>query len=332
MIHSYKLDNSTLKEPINLTPKTFYSNGKLLITGEYTVLDGALSLAVPTKLGQSLTVEFINEPKIIWESFDEKNNIWFKGEFLIKQITPSYTFHHEVSNRLIQILNAAKQLNPDFLITETGFKVSTQLDFPINWGLGTSSTLINNVAQWAKIDAYKLLEGTFGGSGYDIACAQHNTPITYQRLNIKNEILTHVHNNKKIVINPVDFNPIFKEHLYFVHLNKKQNSRDGIKHYNANKKNLDTVISDINSISLKMLTCNSLSGFQNLINLHETIIAKVTKQTPIKQLMFNDFKGSIKSLGAWGGDFVLVVSNENPQRYFKTKGFEVIIPYIEIVL
>ena len=31
----------------------FYSNGKLLITGEYVILDGALSLAVPSLLGQS---------------------------------------------------------------------------------------------------------------------------------------------------------------------------------------------------------------------------------------------------------------------------------------
>ena len=34
--------------------KTFYSNGKLLITGEYVVLDGAKALALPTKYGQNL--------------------------------------------------------------------------------------------------------------------------------------------------------------------------------------------------------------------------------------------------------------------------------------
>ncbi|MDB4497362.1 GHMP kinase, partial [Flavobacteriaceae bacterium] len=28
---------------------TFYSNGKLLLTGEYLVLEGATALAVPTK-------------------------------------------------------------------------------------------------------------------------------------------------------------------------------------------------------------------------------------------------------------------------------------------
>jgi len=37
--------------------ETYRSNGKLLLTGEYVVLDGALSLALPTTLGQRLTVE-----------------------------------------------------------------------------------------------------------------------------------------------------------------------------------------------------------------------------------------------------------------------------------
>ena len=36
--------------------QSYYSNGKLLITGEYAVLDGALSLALPTKFGQELNV------------------------------------------------------------------------------------------------------------------------------------------------------------------------------------------------------------------------------------------------------------------------------------
>ena len=300
--------------------KSFYSNGKLLLTGEYVALDGALSLAIPTKFGQLLEIESLNEPKLIWKSFDEKGSIWFEDIFLLEKIVTSYTPRNAISDRLVEILNTAKQLNPDFLNTNKGFKVSTKLDFPKNWGLGTSSTLINNVAQWAQIDAYKLLENIFGGSGYDIACAQHNSPITYQL------------QKGTPVTKPISFNIAFKDHLYFVHLNKKQNSRDGIKHYNANKGSLGIVISDINDITLKMITCNSLSEFENLLNLHETIIAKVTKQTPVKALLFSDFKGSIKSLGAWGGDFILVAAEENPTGYFKEKGLDTIVPYTEMVL
>ncbi|XCF07068.1 GYDIA family GHMP kinase [Tamlana crocina] len=298
----------------------FHSNGKLLLTGEYVVLDGALSLAVPTKFGQSLRVELIKEPKIIWRSLDEKGMIWFEDEFKIDEINTSLSPRHDVSKRLFQILNAAKTLNPEFLNSSNGFKITTTLDFPRHWGLGTSSTLINNLAQWAGVDPYLLLKNTFGGSGYDIACAQNNNPITYQLI------------NGKPVVNQVHFNPSFKDHLYFVYLNQKQNSRDGIKHYHANKGNSTALITDLNSITKKMLSVENLEDYEVLLYSHENIISKITNQTTVKRLLFNDFEGAVKSLGAWGGDFVLVTSKSNPTNYFKQKGFDTVIPYSEMIL
>jgi mevalonate kinase len=300
----------------------FYSNGKLLLTGEYVVLDGALSLALPTQYGQSLEVKPIMASKLIWQSFDENGDIWFENTFeldtieILKQVQ-----HDEISKQLIQILKAAKQLNPSFLISENGFKISCELSFNKDWGLGTSSTLINNIAQWAKIDPYKLLELSFGGSGYDIACAQHNSAITYQ-----------LNNNNKSVVKEIDFNPLFKECLYFLYLNKKQNSRDAILDYRSNSSNFTHNISEISEITLKIIACKSLTTFESLINQHESIISKLIKQQPIKELLFNDFHGSIKSLGAWGGDFVLVTSKQNPSDYFKEKGFDTLIPYNQMIL
>lgn len=308
--------------------QNFYSNGKLLLTGEYVVLDGALSLAVPTKHGQSITIEPIDEPKIIWKSFNSDGSVWFKDEFLIDEIASGFVNpRNDISKRLMQILNAAKILNPKFLNTNQGFKITTHLTFPKNWGLGTSSTLINNVAQWATVDAFKLLELTFGGSGYDIACAQNNNAITYQL-----QKPFDCAQGDSTSVKKVDFNPIFKEHLYFVFLNKKQNSRDGIKHYNANKNNLDSVISEINKITTKIISCATLKVFDSLIQQHESLISKIIKQETVKDLLFKDFKGSIKSLGAWGGDFVLVTAKENPTSYFNNKGFDVVIPYDDMVL
>jgi mevalonate kinase len=50
----------------------FYAPGKLLITGEYAVLDGAWALALPTRLGQTLTVTPTqiqnNKPAVYWQS------------------------------------------------------------------------------------------------------------------------------------------------------------------------------------------------------------------------------------------------------------------------
>ena len=46
--------------------KKYYSNGKLLITGEYVVLDGAKALALPTKFGQYLIIEPGKNQQINW--------------------------------------------------------------------------------------------------------------------------------------------------------------------------------------------------------------------------------------------------------------------------
>ncbi|RLD29615.1 MAG: GHMP kinase, partial [Bacteroidetes bacterium] len=137
----------------------FFSNGKLLLTGEYLVLDGALALAVPTQFGQSLTIEIIGEPKLIWKSINHEGDIWFEGAFLLQnnEILNQVQDDNKVSKRIVQILRAVKQLNPNFLNQEFGYKVTTKLDFPPFWGLGSSSTLINNIARWAKVDAYQLL-------------------------------------------------------------------------------------------------------------------------------------------------------------------------------
>ena len=308
--------------------KTFYSHGKLLISGEYVVLDGALSLAVPTKYGQSLIVELIEKPILQWQSFDDRKNVWFEDQFELNGDNfLNQNLDNEISKRLIQIFNAAKTLNPEFLNGKQGFKIETHLEFPKNWGLGTSSTLISNIAKWANVDAYTLLDKTFGGSGYDIACAQNDTPISYQLKSNNNSI-----QNQTRSIEVVEFSPKFKEHLYFVHLNKKQNSRDGIKHYHENKENTKATIKAINKITLEMVSCKSIEEFQDLIEEHESLISKITSQTPVKHLLFKDFDGAIKSLGAWGGDFILVASKLNPTDYFKDNGYQTIIPYKNMIL
>ncbi|WP_369997176.1 GYDIA family GHMP kinase [Winogradskyella sp.] len=303
--------------------KTFRSNGKLLITGEYVVLDGAKALALPTKYGQSLNVEDNDVNSIVWKSYDEHNEIWFEDEFYSNEIATSQKIEtrNDISSRLIQILKATQELNPNFLNSSQGYNITTHQDFNRNWGLGTSSTLINNIANWAKVDAYELLEKTFGGSGYDIACAQHHSPITYQ--------LT---KDLEPNIELVEFNPKFKNNLYMVYLNQKQNSRDGIKVYKGLNRVDNSIIKKVNQITESMISCESLSNFNSLIAEHEHLIAELIGQEPVKAKLFHDFEGAIKSLGAWGGDFVLVTSETDPTDYFKHKGFETVIPFDKMVL
>ncbi|AOW20452.1 GYDIA family GHMP kinase [Urechidicola croceus] len=306
----------------------FYSNGKLLITGEYVVLDGAKSFALPTKFGQDLVIRSIKEPVLLWESFDVENKCWFQSEFRLPDLrivtetfdTESEDSKESIALSLQKVLLTAQKMNPSFLQSNTGFHVKTNLTFPRNWGLGTSSTLINNIASWAKVDAFKLLNESFGGSGYDIACAQHNTPITYQ---IQQE---------RPVIETIDFDPSFKDQLFFVHLNVKQNSRKGIQRYKEFKDEITTEIQDVSVITNEILKCDDLVSFERLLVQHEQIISRIIQNKPIQQLVFDDYFGQTKSLGAWGGDFILATGNEDTPTYFKEKGFDTVIPYKKMIL
>lgn len=302
--------------------KKFYSNGKLLITGEYLVLDGAKAFALPTKKGQNLIIEDGHNNQIIWKSYDADGSIWFDDTILFSEITTAEkTKEDSIRATLIKILREAYLLNSDYITKSNGFKITTQLTFSRNWGLGTSSTLINNIAQWLQIDAFKLLKNSFGGSGYDIACAQNDTPIIFH-------LDQGVPTSKQIT-----FNPQFTNQLYFVYLNKKQSSKNAIAAYKINKKNnLSRTIAINDVITSEVLNATTIQSFASAIQKHEVQMSIILETQTIKESLFPDFNGVIKSLGAWGGDFVLVLSEDNPYEYFAAKGYETIVTYKDMIL
>ncbi len=308
---------------------SFYSNGKLLITGEYLVLDGAKSLAVPTKYGQNLVVSSIQEQELVWESFTLKNERWLQVVFdLPKLRIMSATFDAKeeggddtLAENLQKVLLEAKKMNPTFLANREGSYVKSELTFARDWGLGSSSTLINNIAQWAQVDPFQLQFNTFGGSAYDIACAQHNTPIIYQ-----------LKENKPFVLEAPTFDPNFKEQLYFVHLNKKQNSREGIAKYKKFKGNISAFADEVSALTEAFINCSELNDFEKLVVEHEQLIASIIKQEPVQSVLFSDYFGQTKSLGAWGGDFILATGNEDTTSYFNQKGFATVIKYQDMLL
>lgn len=299
--------------------QTFYSNGKLLLTGEYAILDGAIGLAVPTKLGQSLKVSSSDSGIITWTSINEKEETWFDASYQLPDLKLITTSDKGIAKKLCQILKVSKTLNSGFLNDAKGYHIETVLRFPRNWGLGSSSTLINNIAQWAAIDAHELLRNTFGGSGYDISSAQHNTPIFYNL------------NSGRPIVKSVSFNPVFKDQLFFVHLNKKQNSREAIANYRKQEFDSVQLIASITNLTEQLVAAASVSDVEALLIAHESILSKVLKMPPVKQ-KFPDYFGEMKSLGGWGGDFVLATGNQKTPDYFKVKGFNTVIPYSEMVL
>ena len=304
---------------------TFYSKGKLLLTAEYVVLDGAKALALPTKKGQSLVVEKNNSGTLNWTSFDCYNKVWYKTsietkEFFCKTAPKGNSTFDET---LFNILWEAQKMNSNFLNVNNGYTITTHLEFERLWGLGTSSTLINNIAKWANVNAFELLNISFGGSGYDIAAAEAKMPIFYTRNNNRNQ---------PTISKAEIFNPEFKDRLFFIYLEEKKDSKDAIKNYRLQpKESLQKVIASINSITEKISTCNDFSEFENLLSLHEKIIATLLNCSTIKQDRFNDYKGVVKSLGGWGGDFVLATGTKLDMKYFTKKGYHTIIPYKKMI-
>ena len=295
----------------------------MLITAECLVLDGALALALPTKKGQSLSVEPSTENGLQWLSLDENKNRWFEAKIDLNQLKNGFSEANlrDPKMRLFQIIAAAQELNPLFLAKNDQIQVITELDFSRDWGLGSSSTLINNVANWAEINPYNLLAKTFGGSGYDIACAQHNKPILYHL------------NDQKPVVEEVDFAPDFSENIFFVHLNQKQNTRDAVKRYRSQPlPKLQEKIKEISQLTRSILQATRLAEFEKLITQHEIILSDLLDIPPVKSRLFPDFEGSIKSLGGWGGDFILVTGLKRDMQYFENKGFATIIPYKTMIL
>jgi len=298
---------------------SFYARGKLLLTGEYLVLHGALALAFPLNRGQSLAVRDKNIRGIEWKAFHPEGH-WFFVQFdeglkIIETDAPA------IATRLKNILQTAFELKQSEIPPLTGKSITTQLEFHPQWGWGSSSTLISNLSQWLQIDPYQLLEKTLGGSGYDVACATATGPIFYQ-----------LQNNAPIV-QRTDFNPPFEDQLWIVYLNQKQDSAKAIREHQKNRGEQTEMIKEISQISREWVHSYSPEHLMKLMAEHENIISCFTGLSRVRDQYFPDFPGEIKSLGAWGGDFVLALSKLNAsetKRYFKTKGHPTLFNISEI--
>ena len=306
----------------------YYSHGKFLLTGEYLVLKGALALAVPLKLGQTLSVETVCTPSLQWDAY-KPDGPWFSVTLNQKNIEIIDCNDQPKAEKLVQIMKAVRELNPDAF--NNGLHFETHLDFDPNWGLGSSSTLIANLARWADVNPYELLKLTFGGSGYDIACATAEGPIYYQ---VKTEVPEPVEGPTPTV-EPIDCNPPFADHLFFIYQGQKQSSSKEIKAFlaKANPVDLQKDIEAVSEISRAVPKCENLDEFGMLMQCHERIIARCIGQEPV-QKRFPDFEGVLKSLGAWGGDFILATTewNDNQVRdYFKKHDLEVVFGYNDLV-
>lgn len=301
-----------------------YFNAKLLLTSEYLVLNGAQALAVPLKFGQRLCVEENKLGFILWESIAHDGSSWFSGTYALSDFSIVKSSNPDIAKYPRRLLLAAQKLNPSFCIASFGYNVISTLNYPLHWGLGSSSTLIAAVAGWAGIDPFQLHFEVSKGSGYDIACAVSNGPIIYSLRGNKPEF------------ERVSFSPAFADKIFFVYQGNKQDSAEGIQKYRSRNSNPDQeTIKKSNLLTDRLLNLASLQEFEQVLREHELMISNLLEIPSIRQTIFSDLPGEVKSLGAWGGDFCMLTWNDNPESlstYLKSKGLETWFNYNDIVL
>ena len=259
---------------------------------------------------------------LIWECKDKDGEYWFKSHISLYDFSAINTTDQDISDKLQKILKNSVRLNSEFLSKWNGFKVITELEFPLDWGLGSSSTLYSLMGDWADINPLMLFFKVENGSGYDVACSNAGQPILYYA------------NDDEISYTPIEFYPTYSNKLYFIHLNQKQDSALGIKAYLKAVKDRKTLVKTISGITDQMVEAKDLKTFAALLDKHEDVIAQHTGFEKVKDKHFSDYWGSIKSLGAWGGDFVLATSTkslEETKKYFEAKGYSTVLPYKDMV-
>jgi len=300
-----------------------YAHGKLMLTGEYLVMHGALSLSVPLNKGQSLTASLSSSGMLEWQANDV-NGVWFNGVFSLPDLLPIKATNESAGEHLHKLFLAIRELDPQFIAESQGLVLNTNLEFNRKWGLGSSSSLIALLAEFAGVDALKLHQMVSNGSGYDVVCAISEKPVLFQR------------SGERILAEKIDFYPQFADDLFFVYLENKQDSAAEISSFlKKNPNDFISAVAEISEITRKILKAESIEDFNHLLSAHELIMSEVLNRKVVKDVLFSDFQGAVKSLGAWGGDFVLASTSNGKDyasRYFSQRAYSTIFSYNELVL
>jgi mevalonate kinase len=306
-----------------LTKEVYFSHGKLLLSGEFLVLEGATALAVPLKSGQHLKIYEGKDPSILeWASI-HGNQSWFECKYHLRELEIIESTDKGRAEFIRKILISGIKNNELFSNKLEGKRVEAILDFDPAWGWGSSSTLISNISLWSECNPFDLFFDTQEGSGYDIACARASSPILYTM------------NRNSPAIREVRLKKAVTPFIYFVYLGHKQSTADGIRLYRQSRVFDKMDIQSISEISFEMVKATELKDFNALIREHERIISRVIQKRPVKQELFTDFPGEVKSLGTWGGDFIMMTFEGEEQElkdYLELKKLDKIFSFREIAI
>ena len=253
------------------------------------MLHGAEALAIATEKGQTLHYEEA-DCELHWVAKDCEGSVW--KDCLANQ-----------DPYLARILSAVLKLKGSLPLRG---RVSTQLEFNRNWGWGSSSSLIDLIAQWTGLDPMELHFETSEGSGFDVACARAGGAIAYQKIGPRSAIWKNVASAHWP-----------HEHFGLVYLGGKQDSQREVA--KKRKEPLAIELDAISALSRHLASSSNAEAWMQGIDELEDRTASWLQMERV-QKRFPGVRATIKSLGAWGGDFALAVAQDPEDlAYFSLK-------------
>ena len=285
------------------------------------MMHGSKALALPLMKGQTLEKrESENRQSFAWDAYtwDEP---WFSARFDPHSLRILETSNQDMAERLQQMIRACIELMPDFQQDLFRWDALTRLDFSPEYGFGSSSTLTVLLAEWADVNPLELHFMVSEGSGYDVACALAEGPILY-RLRDQSPHYQHI-----------SFHPPFRDHLYFAWLGKKQPTATHLEWISGTPGPSHETIRQFSQLTMSMVEATTLSEFRLVMEEHEEALSQILGMEMVSA-RFDGLPGSVKSLGAWGGDFVMIASEtdeESLKGYLGTRDIQVVYKYNDLV-
>jgi mevalonate kinase len=160
------------------------------------------------------------------------------------------------------------------------------------------------------------------GSGYDVACAIAHGPIIYR---LRDDAPHYQH---------VSFNPSFSDHLYFAWLGRKQPTAIHLEEVAGILQPGYENIHKFSGFTEEMVKASDLTSFRELMKEHEEVLSQLLGMEPVSASRFPGIPGTVKSLGAWGGDFVMIASEVDEKElfgYLNDRDINVIFRYGDLV-
>lgn len=232
-----------------------------------------------------------------WITLNEKKEKWFDCKLNLIDFSIEKTSDPEKAAIIQNLIKTAARLNSDFLSKWKKYKITNQLEFSTDWGWGSSSTLIANIAEWAEISPFELFFETQTGSGYDVAAAIADGPILYQKT------------EDELSFEEIEMNPVLLSNSFVFYRGNKTSSQEAVSRWQSQKRwkrdDIELISRITENIAGNCALPDTIAGIRE----HEKVISRIL-DTPFLQNDYHDYEGVIKSLGAWGGDFALALHED----------------------